>query len=189
MCESIHAVIWLCDLRGFTELSATLGGDGLVRFLNEFFGAMTGAVGRHGGEVLKFIGDALLAIFPLAGEGSSAVAERALDAFRDAEATIAALNEERLRSGEPVIRFGLALHAGEVLYGNIGGIGRLDFTVIGKAVNLVARIERLCEPLNRQILMSASFARLCVREMELVGHFPLKGFREQQPVYALQTRS
>jgi adenylate cyclase len=135
MCETIRAVIWMCDLRGFTELSERLPGPELVALLNDYFGAMTEAVGRHGGEVLKFIGDAMLAIFPLEEAADPSAAEHALAAARDAERSIAAVNAERTRLGQPPIRFGLALHVGDVLYGNIGGPDRLDFTVIGQAVN------------------------------------------------------
>ncbi|MBX9827016.1 MAG: adenylate/guanylate cyclase domain-containing protein [Xanthobacteraceae bacterium] len=185
MCDEIEAVIWFCDLRGFTELSENLSGAELVSFLNDYFGAMTDAVGRHGGEVLKFIGDALLAIFPLSGETGSLVAERALAAATDAEAAIRALNEKRRESGQPAIRFGLALHVGEVLYGNIGGANRLDFTVIGQAVNVASRIENLTKTLGRQILFSGDFAELCRGKGEPLGTFPLKGGGAERPVYAL----
>jgi adenylate cyclase len=185
MCDAIEAVIWFCDLRGFTELSENLSGAELVSFLNEYFGAMTDAVGRHGGEVLKFIGDALLAIFPLSGETGSLVAERALAAATEAEAAIRALNEKRRESGQPAIRFGLALHVGEVLYGNIGGADRLDFTVIGQAVNVASRIENLTKTLGRQILFSGDFAELCRGQGEPLGTFPLKGVGAERPVYAL----
>jgi adenylate cyclase len=185
MCETIQAVIWFCDLRGFTELSETLPGDELVKFLNDYFGPMTDAVGRHGGEVLKFIGDALLAIFPLSGEEASSVAARALLAAQEAEAAIHRLNEERIQAGQPLILFGLALHAGEVLYGNIGGEGRLDFTVIGQAVNVAARIEGLCGTLDRQILLSGDFADFCNSTAEPLGSFPLKGVGTNHPVYGV----
>ena len=184
MCDSIEAVIWFCDLRGFTELSEKLSGEDLVGYLNDYFGAMTDTVGRHGGEVLKFIGDALLAIFPLTGEEPAATAGRVLVAAREAEAAIEALNEERRRAGQPVIRFGLALHVGEVLYGNIGGADRLDFTVIGRAVNVAARLESLSKTLDRQILLSDDFARLCSSPGKLIGTFPLKGVGTELPVYA-----
>lgn len=187
MCDSIEAVIWFCDLRGFTELSENLSGAELVSFLNDYFGAMTNAVGRHGGEVLKFIGDALLAIFPLSGATGSVVAERALAAAAEAEAAIRALNGKRSETGQPAIRFGLALHVGEVLYGNIGGADRLDFTVIGQAVNVASRIESLTKTLGRQILFSGEFAELCRGKGEALGGFPLKGIGAEQPVYALTT--
>jgi adenylate cyclase len=186
MCDSIQAVIWFCDLRGFTELSEKLSGGELVTFLNDYFGAMTEAVERHGGEVLKFIGDALLAIFPLSSENDSSVAERARVAATEAATAIRMLNEKRSQAGQPVIRFGLALHVGEVLYGNIGGAARLDFTVIGQAVNVAARIESLCKTLNQQILFSGDFAKLCGIDAAPLGSFPLKGIGTEQPVYPLK---
>jgi adenylate cyclase len=189
MCDAIEAVIWFCDLRGFTELSENLSGAELVSFLNDYFGAMTDAVGRHGGEVLKFIGDALLAIFPLSGETGSLVAARALAAATEAQAAISALNEKRRESGQPAIRFGLALHVGEVLYGNIGGADRLDFTVIGQAVNVASRIEGLTKTLGRQILFSGDFAELRRGQGEALGNFPLKGVGAERPVYALKIDS
>lgn len=184
MSETIRAVIWFCDLRGFTELSEELPGEKLVELLNDYFGSMTDAVGRNGGEVLKFIGDALLAIFPLSGEGGRSVAQRALVAAQEAETAIRVLNEGRVRGGQPVIRFGLALHVGEVLYGNIGGADRLDFTVIGQAVNVATRIESLCKTLDRHVLLSREFAALCKIPVEPIGTFALKGVGTEQPVYA-----
>lgn len=134
--------------------------------------------------MLKFIGDALLAIFPLAGEDGAAVAGRALVAAREAQAAIRLLNAGRIEAGQPAIRFGLALHAGEVLYGNIGGASRLDFTVIGRAVNVAARIESLCKTLGRDVLLSGEFAALATDALEPLGAFPLKGVGTEQLVYA-----
>lgn len=189
MCEAIQAIIWFADLRGFTELSESLPGDKLLQVLNDYFGVMTEAIGRHGGEVLKFIGDGLLAIFPLQEEEGSAVFERALVAAQEAEAGIGARNEERSQAGKPLIRFGLALHVGEVLYGNIGGEGRLDFTVIGPAVNLAARIESLCKELDRQILVSGDFAALCNTALEPLGRFQPKGIGTSHLVFGIRDRS
>ena len=189
MCEAIQAVIWFCDLRGFTELSERLSGEELVRLLNDYFGSMTDAVGRHGGEVLKFIGDALLAIFPLSTEEHGSAARRAIAAAREATTAIDALNRQRADTGQPAIRFGLALHVGEVLYGNIGGASRLDFTVIGQAVNVATRIESLCKTLNRQVLLSGEFVDLCGTEVEPLGSFPLKGVGTDQPIYAPTLRT
>ncbi len=183
MCEPIQAVIWICDLRGFSELAGQLSGGDMLDFLHDYFGAMTDAVARHGGEVLKFIGDAMLAIFPL-GDDSAATAARALAASEAAGAAIAALNKERRRTGRPEIRYGLALHVGEVLYGNIGGSDRLDFTVIGQTVNTATRIEGLCKELGRNVLLSGDFAALCEGAVEPLGSFALKGLASAQPVFA-----
>lgn len=183
MHENIHAVIWMCDMRGFTELSERLSAQALVAHINDYFGIMSDAVSEHGGEVLKFIGDAMLAIFPRTGADSETAPARALKAARKAEQAAASANGERERRGAPAIRYGIALHVGEVLYGNIGGAGRLDFTVIGRAVNVATRIEALCKTTGRQILMSAEFAEICGEPVELLGTFALKGVEAGQRVY------
>jgi adenylate cyclase len=181
--ETIRAVVWLCDLRGFTELSERLTRDALIALLNEYFGAMTGAVEAEGGEILKFIGDAMLAIFPIGADAEIACA-RALSAAGRAIAAMAANNGERNTAGQPVIDFGIALHLGDVMYGNIGGESRLDFTVIGPAVNLVARIQGLCGRLQRTLLLSEEFVRVSRSPVETLGAFALKGIGEAQNVYA-----
>jgi adenylate cyclase len=186
MGETIRAVIWLCDLRGFTALSEALPRDALIAMLNGYFGAMCQAVEAHGGEVLKFIGDAMLAIFRIGMEEAADASGQALAAAFDAEAAIAALNAQRSSAGEPALDYGLALHVGDVLYGNIGGEGRLDFTVIGPAVNLAARLEGLCHQLGRRPLMSQEFvAASGVRAREL-GEFALKGVSAARAVFALE---
>ncbi len=184
MSENIHAVIWMCDMRGFTDLSERLPGPELVAHINEYFGVMTEAVGRHGGEVLKFIGDAMLAIFALDGSPDRSAPVRALQAAQDARSLATERNRQRTATGQPEIRYGIALHVGEVLYGNIGGADRLDFTVIGRAVNLVTRIEALCKSTGRDILLSAEFAEMCGEKVELIGTFSLKGIDGDQRVYA-----
>lgn len=185
MGETIHAVIWLCDLRGFTELSETLARDALIALLNDYFGAMTGAVEDEGGEVLKFIGDAMLAIFPIKAYADAHMAcTRALSAAAQARAAMAEINAERDRAGQPTIAFGIALHLGDVMYGNIGGESRLDFTVIGPAVNLAARIEGLCGQLGRTLLLSDDFVRASGSPADAVGAYMLKGIGASQTVYA-----
>jgi adenylate cyclase len=183
MGETIHAVIWLCDLRGFTDLSERLPRDALMALLNGYFGPMCEAVEANGGEVLKFIGDAMLAIFPVAGEPASACA-KALAAAHTAEATFTAENARRLGASLPPIAYGLALHVGDVMYGNIGSDTRLDFTVIGPAVNLTARIEALCRELDRTLLLSGAFVRASHLPAHLLGEFALKGISTKQPIYA-----
>lgn len=181
--ETIRAVVWLCDLRGFTELSEKLTRDALIALLNEYFGAMTGAVEAEGGEILKFIGDAMLAIFPIDADAETACA-CALSAAGRAIAAMAAINSERNTAGQPFIDFGIALHLGDVMYGNIGGESRLDFTVIGPAVNLVARIQGLCGRLQRTLLLSEEFVRVSRSPVETLGAFALKGIGETQNVFA-----
>jgi adenylate cyclase len=185
MGETIRAVIWLSDLRGFTARSEALPRDALIELLNGYFGAMCDAVDAHGGEVLKFIGDALLAIFPIA-EGEAAVAcERAVGAAQDAEAAIAAINVQQAATGQAGLDYGLALHVGDVLYGNIGSHNRLDFTVIGPAVNLAARIEGLCHETGRKPLLSEEFVAAAAVPAVRVGEFALKGIAGRRSIFTV----
>ena len=184
--ETIHAAIWLSDMRGFTALADRLDPTRLTDLLNRFFDAQVPAIARHGGEVLKFIGDGLLAIFPVDGgdvDGASACTA-AFAAARAARAEIAALEAAHAIEGVERVRFGLALHIGAVLYGNIGGPERLDFTCIGPAVNLAARIEKLAGELGRTLLASAEFAARCPGLVP-VGRFSLRGLEAAQRVFGL----
>lgn len=184
MGETIRAVIWLCDLRGFTGLSESLARDALIEMLNQYFGPMGDAVEANGGEVLKFIGDAMLAIFPV-GDDEAAACGRALAAARTAQDALAETNRHRTAMGLQAIDYGLALHVGDVMYGNIGSDTRLDFTVIGPAVNLTARIESMCKDLDRSLLLSADFVRASGIAAAPLGEFALKGVGARQPIYAL----
>ena len=179
---TINAAIWLSDMRGFTRLADRLPPQTLVNMLNRYFDCQVPAVAKHGGEVLKFIGDGLLAIFPIAAgaEDVREVCLSALAAAQEARAAIAAANPI-----EGDIGFGLALHVGEVLYGNIGSGNRLDFTCIGPAVNLAARIEKLTRELGRTILASDEFARHCPSHLVPVGEFKLRGFGVARAVFGL----
>jgi adenylate cyclase len=181
--ETIRAVIWLCDLRGFTNLSEILSRDTLIDLLNCYFGPMCDAVTEAGGEVLKFIGDAMLAIFPV-GEDAAGVCAAALSAAQRAQAALAGENSSRDAAGLPRIDYGLALHVGDVMYGNIGSDTRLDFTVIGPAVNLTARIESLCRQLGRQILLSSDFVSQSGMKAQSLGTFALKGVGAEQEIFA-----
>lgn len=183
--ESIRAVIWLCDLRGFTALADRLPQDELSTMLNEYFGIMVKAVTDEGGEVLKFVGDGMLAIFELCqGEDVGPCCAAALRAARAAFAAADAANANRTAGGSPQIRFGVALHLGEVYYGNIGSPERLDFTVIGPAVNHAARLERLASELGRSLVTSASFAAAAREPLETLGRYNLRGVAESQEVFA-----
>jgi adenylate cyclase len=183
MGETIRAVIWLCDLRGFTTLSEHLPGDALIEMLNQYFGPMCDAVETNGGEVLKFIGDAMLAIFPVGANAASAC-QHAIGAARTAQEALAKENRLRAAAGLAQIKYGVALHVGDVMYGNIGSDTRLDFTVIGPAVNLTARIESMCKDLDRSLLLSAEFVRASGIEAHLLGEFVLKGVGATQHIYA-----
>jgi len=180
--ETIRAVIWLCDLRGFTNLSEMLPRDALIDLLNSYFGPMCDAVAAQGGEILKFIGDAMLAIFPIEVDAARTCAA-ALRAAELAQSALAKENQRRQGSGLPQIDYGLALHIGDVMYGNIGSDTRLDFTVIGPAVNLTARIESLCRQLGRPLLLSSDFAKACGISAVSLGSFPLKGIGADQEIF------
>ena len=179
--EEIHAGIWLSDMRGFTALADGLPPRVLIDLLNRYFDCQVPVILEHGAEVLKFMGDGLLAIFAIAGDETE-VCKRALAAARQAQTNIAALAS----SAMPGLRFGLALHIGDVLYGNIGSGNRLDFTCIGPAVNFAARIEKLTGQLGRAILASGEFARHCPGEFSALGEFTLPGFRVAQSVFGLE---
>jgi adenylate cyclase len=181
--ETIWAVIWLCDLRGFTNLSETLPRDALIDLLNCYFGPMCDAVAAEGGEVLKFIGDAMLAIFPI-GADTVATCRAALTAAERAQAALAEENRRRQGLNLPRIEYGLALHVGDVIYGNIGSDTRLDFTVIGPAVNLTARIESMCRQLGRPLLLSSDFVKAGAINAESLGAFSLKGVAAEQEIFA-----
>ena len=178
---TINAAIWLSDMRGFTRLADRLPPQTLVDMLNRYFDCQVPAIVKHGGEVLKFIGDGLLAIFPIAtSENAGDVCHNALAAAHEARVVIASSNPM-----EGGARFGLALHVGEVLYGNIGSGNRLDFTCIGPAVNLAARIEKLTSELGRTILASDEFARHCTSQFMPVGEFELRGFGVARTIFGL----
>ena len=186
--EDIRAIIWFSDLRGFTELSDALSNDQLIALLNDYFGALTRAVEEQQGEVLKFIGDAMLAIYPIATASSGRrAAQRSLASARAAQARIAEINLARRDAGQAVIHWGLALHVGEVHYGNIGGETRLDFTVIGPAVNLAARLQSLSARLGEGCIISDDFAALLRDRSELrdLGAHELKGIVEKRQVFGL----
>ena len=183
MGETIRAAIWLCDLRGFTSLSEALPRDALIEMLNQYFGPMCDAVESNGGEVLKFIGDAMLAIFPVVDDPATAC-HQALSAARRVEDALVKVNGLRATGSLPPINYGIALHFGDVIYGNIGSDTRLDFTVIGPAVNLTARIESLCRDLARSLLLSADFAQIAAIKSTSLGEFSLKGVGTKQQVFA-----
>jgi adenylate cyclase len=183
----IRAVLLFSDLRGFTQLSEALPGESIIDLLNEYFETLSAPFTAAGGEILKFIGDAMLAIMPVDGNGDAAVRETceiALAAANEAVAALAHLNDGCRMAGKPCFSAGLALHMGEVLYGNIGTPDRLDFTVIGPAVNLVSRIEHFCADAGHPLVLSADFAHAVSVPMQSLGRHELKGFAEKQEIFA-----
>ena len=182
--ELIHAAIWLSDMRGFTRLADRLPAQALVDLLNRYFDCQVPPIVEHGGEVLKFMGDGLLAIFPIAaGADEGEVCAAALEAALAARANVTALHAAA-GDGEAV-RFGLALHIGDVMYGNIGSGNRLDFTCIGPAINLAARLEKLAGRLGRTVLASQEFAKRSCRRLVPIGKFNVAGFAEKQTAFGL----
>jgi adenylate cyclase len=183
---TMAAAIFYCDLRGFTALSENMAPDQVIELLNDYFGCMAAPVQALGGEVLKFIGDAMLAIFPIADDlDRDRACRTALAAARQALTALDELNLRRREAGEATLEVGLALHTGTVMYGNIGAPDRLDFTVIGHAVNLTTRLERLCRQLGRRLVASERFASPCGIEMVPLGRFGLPGVNVAQAVFGL----
>ncbi|HZN99605.1 MAG TPA: adenylate/guanylate cyclase domain-containing protein [Burkholderiales bacterium] len=180
--ERIHAVIWFCDLRDSTPLADGLAPEAFLALLNEYFECVLGPVLERDGHVLRFIGDAALAIFPVGGDPADA-ATRAVEAARDALARMAALNEGRRAAGAPELRFGIGLHLGDVLYGNIGTRTRIEFTVIGAAANEAARIEALCKALGSPLVVSEPVARHTRHAWRRLGSHALRGV--EKPVELL----
>ncbi|HEX9535723.1 MAG TPA: adenylate/guanylate cyclase domain-containing protein [Stellaceae bacterium] len=185
--ESIRAVLWFADIRGFTPLADSTPGLEVITLLDDVFETLTASLRSRGGQVLKFMGDGMLAIFPLPAEAEAETCRNAIDAAREAMHTVDRVNRARAEAGKPGAEVDLALHIGEVLYGNVGAADRLDFTVIGPAVNEAARIETLCEPLGRKVLVSAEFAAAAgsCNGLHPFGHHRLRGVRELRPIYAL----
>jgi adenylate cyclase len=184
--ETVAAAILLADFRAFTALTDRDDPVRVVGWLDEHFDAIGEPVARCGGEILKFTGDGFLAIFPVPDPEHRpcpacgcvlAAAEQALALNR-------ALNERRRAAGLPGLEVDLVLHFGRVVYGNVGTSRRLDFTVIGRAVNEASRIEELCDEADRSILVSDTFAERCGRELELVGTFALRGLERKQQIWA-----
>jgi adenylate cyclase len=190
--DKLNAVIWYADIRGFTPISDSAPGPVVVELLNETFEALAGALRPHGGQVLKFIGDAMLAVFAFDERDRAETCRHALDAAIEAMAAIDEMNKARSEAGVPVASVDLALHLGEVLYGNVGATDRLDFTVIGPAVNEAARIEVLCEPLGRAVLASAEFVAGIAgvdSRLESLGRHTLRGVREANEIFGLDLKA
>lgn len=184
----IRAALMFADLRGFTALSDTLPEDELVPLLDSYFDCMVAPIAPHGGHVLKFVGDGILAAFDLGGTERDTVCKHALTAAMEAHGRVSRLNESRRDAAKPVMKLDIALHLGDVFYGNVGSENRLDFTVVGPAVNEVSRIEALCNALERDILVSEAFAAAatgCADHLVSLGSHSLRGVRESQILYGV----
>ncbi|MBH5369099.1 adenylate/guanylate cyclase domain-containing protein [Bradyrhizobium glycinis] len=185
---TVRAAIMICDLRDFTKISDNWPRDDVIGLLNDYFDAMSEPIARHGGEILKFIGDGLLAIFPLHQPNACANLLHAVAEARDA---MAALNERNSGIGRAPLNYGIGVHVGNVMYGNIGSARRLDFTVIGPAVNMASRLEALTKTLGRNVLLSRDFAELVEKEfaLEHVGRHEVRGFNAPIELYAFPARA
>ena len=181
---TVSAAIMICDLRDFTRISDNWPRDDVIDLLNGYFDAMSEPIARHGGEILKFIGDGLLAIFPLDEPNACA---NLLKAVSEARRAMVALNETNAEAGgRALLNYGIGVHVGDVMYGNIGSRTRLDFTVIGPAVNMASRLEALTKQLGKPVLLSAAFADFVKDQFELesVGEHEVRGFNDPIELFA-----
>jgi len=177
----LKAAMLLADLRGFSALTDELPEERIIELLNAFFDLVVPGVIGNGGDVLKYIGDAVIAIFPVTGDDPAPACKSALAAARSALTALQAASPEIQQRISMVI----ALHYGNVAYGNIGSGNRLDFTAIGRDVNILSRLELLCKKVGRPLLMTDAFAAEVAEPVFELGHFELRGFHQHQAVYGL----
>jgi adenylate cyclase len=182
--ERIDAVVWFSDLRGFTRITDTTP-EHAIPLLNDYSDAIVSAIHEHGGDVLKLIGDGTLAIFT--AEDRAHACDAALSAAIAARARVDELNGRRGAEGKPKTHMYLGLHVGEVFYGNVGSRERLDFTVIGPAVNEASRIAAMCRSVDQPVLMSSAFADVkdIKRRLVSVGRYALRGVAHPQELFTL----
>ena len=182
--ERMDAVVWFSDLRGFTRITDTAP-EQVIPLLNDYADVIVSAIHEHGGDVLKLIGDGTLAIFT--AEDRMRACTAALAAAIDARQGVAQLNERRAADGMPVTDMYLGLHAGKVFYGNVGSRERLDFTVLGPAVNEASRIAAMCRSVDQPVLLSAAFADVgdIKRRLVSVGRYALRGVSHPQELFTI----
>jgi adenylate cyclase len=180
---TVRAAIMICDLRDFTRISDNWPRDDVIDLLNDYFDAISEPIVRRGGEILKFMGDGLLAIFPLSQPSACA---NLLHAVTEARQAMVALNKKNSETGRAPMNYGIGLHVGDVMYGNIGSQTRLDFTVIGPAVNMASRLETLTKQLGKTVLLSRAFADFVERDFDLehVGEYSVRGFSDPIELFA-----
>ena len=188
--DVLNAVLFFCDLRGFTALADGMDRHRLIALLDDYFDAIAGPVADHGGQVLKFMGDGLLATFSLDDGEPATTCGNALNAAVAALAAVERINIQRRAAGEPVMELDIALHQGEVVYGNVGARDRLDFTVIGPAVNEASRMEQLCDRLGVSLVLSESVVAAsgpaAAGQFESLGRHPLRGVGEARELFTLK---
>lgn len=186
--ENIQSVIWFSDIRNYSGISETLPPEEVIKLLNDYFGVAIPQIERFGGEVLKLLGDGVLAVFPYNGKNKLVVGKKVLLAVRKLGELLAQLNQEREKEGKISIHHGVGLHSGEILYGNIGSMDRLDFTVIGEAVNLTSRIAGMCGELGKAVLASENLAKQIPVRWEELGEHKLKGISSPKKIYAISEK-
>jgi adenylate cyclase len=186
--ERIDAVIWFSDLRGFTRITDTAP-EQVIPLLNDYADVIVSAIEEHGGDVLKLIGDGTLAIFT--AEDRAHACDAALRAALAARQGVAELNKRRSGQDKPVTDMYLGLHVGKVFYGNVGSRERLDFTVLGPAVNEASRIAAMCRSVDQPVLMSAAFADVgnMKRRLVSVGRYALRGVSHPQELFTIDPGS
>jgi len=180
----LRAALMAVDLRGFTNLADRMPGDELIQLLDDYFDAVAAAVHGQRGEILKFVGDGVLAIFEPDGRSEQEAVRDALAAGHELLRRIDTTNNNRAAVGQELIAIGVGLHLGEVIYGNVGAVDRLDYTAIGPAVNLVCRLEGLTKRLGRPLLVSESFAQAHGGQLLSLGFQPVRGISEPQEIFA-----
>jgi adenylate cyclase len=188
--DRIEAVLWFSDLRGYTRISDTAAPEQIIPLLNDYADAVIAAIHAQGGDVLKLMGDGTLAIFT--GSDQALACRAAVDAATAARLNIATLNQRRASENLPVTDMYLGLHVGEVFYGNIGSTERLDFTVVGPAVNEVSRIASMCRSVDQWILISSAFAAAigeAKSRLVSVGRYALRGVGRPQDLYTLDAEA
>lgn len=184
--EKLDAVLWFSDLQGFTRITDTAPPETILPLLNDYAELVVTAIHQHGGQVLKFMGDGILAVFDR--NSAEDACRAALDAAEAARERCKELNARRAAEGMPVTRFYLGLHQGKVFYGNIGGVDRLDFTVVGPAVNEASRIAAMCRSLDQDLLLSSAFVQSapeCRERLISIGRYLLRGVGRPQELYTL----
>ncbi|BDA77637.1 adenylate cyclase [Leptospira kobayashii] len=183
--ETMNSVIWFSDIRNYSGLSEDLSPSDIIHMLNDYFGAIIPSIEKNGGEVLKMLGDGILAVFPFDEKNKKRVRMKALLSVRQVFDELRKLNRIRIKDSKTPIRHGVGLHKGQILYGNIGSRERLDFTVIGEAVNLASRIAGMCGELKKAVLASEEFVSDANIRWEDIGEHKLKGIAIPKRIFAI----
>ncbi|MCZ8343673.1 MAG: adenylate/guanylate cyclase domain-containing protein [Leptospira sp.] len=186
--EKINSVVWFSDIRNYSGISEELSPTEVIQLLNAYFGLAIPIIESYGGEVLKLLGDGILAVFPYSNSNQVLVGKKVLLAVRKISDDLMNLNKKREKDGKIPFFHGVGLHSGEILYGNIGSKDRLDFTVIGEAVNLTSRIAGMCGELKKAVLVSENLADQVPVKWEYVGEHKLKGISNPKRIFGISEK-